>query len=128
MQKNYSFADITDGCEKWSLISRREYKLGDFDRKTHRRVLVFWPTTHKITGNWRNYINEFHDSYSWSYVIRRERWEGHPARMRGKQTQDPGGDMWKSHFENLTADGRMILRKRMGGHGLDLSGSGERDH
>ena len=43
-----------------------------------------------------------------------------------ENTQDSGGDTWNNHLEDLVPDGSMILKKRLGGHGLDLFGSGER--
>jgi hypothetical protein len=68
------------GCETWSLIVRKEYRLKVFENRVLRRI--FGPKRYEVTGEWRKLHNEeLHDLYYSSSIIRimksgRMRWVG----------------------------------------------------
>jgi hypothetical protein len=48
------------GCETWSLILRKEHRLGMFENRFLRRI--FGPKMDEVTGEWRKLHNEgFHN-------------------------------------------------------------------
>jgi hypothetical protein len=81
---------VLNGCETWSLILRKEYKLRMFENRVLRRI--FGPKRDGVTGGWRKLHNEkLHDLYSSASIIkiiksRRMRWAGHVVRMGEKRS------------------------------------------
>ena len=43
-------------CETWSLISREERRLRDFENRVLRRI--FWAKRDEVTGEWKKLPNE----------------------------------------------------------------------
>jgi hypothetical protein len=77
------------GYKTWSLTLRGEHGLRVFENGVLRRI--FGPKRNEVTGGWRKLHNEeLHDLYSSPSTIRmiklrRMRWAGHVAQMRGKR-------------------------------------------
>jgi hypothetical protein len=73
------------GCETWSVTSREEHRLREFENRVLRRV--FGPKRNEVTGKWRKFHSGgLHNLYSSPNIIRqiksrRMRWAGHMAHM-----------------------------------------------
>jgi len=101
------------GCANWSLTLREEHRLRVLENR------VFGPKRDEVTGESSKLHNEeLNDLYSSPDTLRviksrRMRWAGHVARM-GKGEGHTGfwcGDlMERDHFEELGANGRIILK------------------
>jgi hypothetical protein len=89
---------------------------------------IFGPKSDEVTGEWRKLYNEeLHDLYSSPTILRVIksrilRWVGHVAQMRRGEA---GTGFWwghtkeSDHWGDLGIEGRIILRSRMWGYGLD---------
>ena len=106
------------GCETWSVTLREEHRLRVFENRVLRKI--FGPKREKVTGGWRKiHIEALHYLYSSTNIIRmiKSKWsrcEGHVARV-GRGNMHSGSLWWgnakeKCHLEDLSVDGRVILR------------------
>jgi hypothetical protein len=85
------------GCV-WSLTLREEQRLRVFENRVLRRI--FGPKRDEATGEWRRlHSEELNDLYSSPNIVRviksrGMKWEGHVARVGGKERciQDFGGE------------------------------------
>jgi hypothetical protein len=122
------------GCETWSLTLREEHRLRVCETRILRRI--FGPKRDEVTMECRKlHSEELHNLYSSPDIIRqvksrRMRWAGHMARMgeerkvykvlvgkpEGKRPFGKPRRRWEYEI-------RMDLR--VGGCGLDLTGSGQ---
>jgi hypothetical protein len=67
--KNIILPVVLYGCETWSLILRKEYRLRVFQNVVLRRI--FGPKSDEETERWRKLHNEWlHDLYSSPSIIR----------------------------------------------------------
>ena len=124
------------GCETWSLTLREECRLRVFKDRVLRGI--FGPKKDDITGEWRRLHNEeLYDLHSLPTIfrvikLRRMRLAEHVARM-GEQRctqrfggkpegKRPFGRPWCRWEACIKMD---LKEVECGGHGLDLSGSGE---
>jgi hypothetical protein len=63
------FAVVLYGCETWSLILKKEYRLRVFENRVLRRI--FGPKRIEVTGEWRRLHNkEIYALYSSPNIIR----------------------------------------------------------
>jgi hypothetical protein len=76
---------VSYGYETWSLILRKEHRLGVFEKRMLRRI--FGPKRDEVTREWRKlHDEELHNLYLSPDIVRqiksrRMRWMGHLACM-----------------------------------------------
>ena len=84
------------GCETWTLTLREEHRLRVSENRVLRRI--FGTKRDGLTGEWSKLHNEeLNDLYSSPNIVRvikvrRMRWAGHVAHMRGEERRIQGFD------------------------------------
>jgi hypothetical protein len=124
------------GCQTWSLTSREEHRLREFENRVLRRI--FGPKRDEVIGEWRKlHSEELHNLYSTPDIIRQiksrqMRWAVHVARMGDERklykvlVGKPEGKRPLGRPRRRWENGiRMDLREiGLAGCGLDSTGSG----
>jgi hypothetical protein len=91
-----------------------EHRLRVFKSRVLRKI--FGPKRDEVTWKWRRLHNkELYALYSSPNIIlviksRRQRWEGHVARMGERRGFGWGNLRERNHLEDLDVDGRIILK------------------